>query len=74
MLEPYVVKAASPVLRWLGAGNGSQLLGNLSRTVLRRGRASNRFSLFGVYKSNCEYYLIGYDVADIDFTSLRISS
>ncbi|MCD4767993.1 MAG: hypothetical protein K8R34_15980, partial [Methanosarcinales archaeon] len=38
------------VLRGLGAGNGPRLLGDVIKVaspVLRRGRASNRSSLFG---------------------------
>ena len=66
MLEPDVVKVASPVLRGLGAGDGSRLLGGyetlerhevkVSRTVLRRGRASSRSFLIGEIRVLSQYY------------------
>ena len=46
MLEPDAVKVASPVLRGLGTGNGSWLLGKVASTVLRREGMSNHSFLF----------------------------
>ena len=47
MLEPDVVKVASPVLRRGRASNRSFLLGKVSRAVLRGLGAGNGFRLLG---------------------------